>query len=220
MAHFEEIILNFFLSYSAEPIIIYIAIAVLMTMGSFGLPISEEIVIISAGLMAYIGSHPELYPPIKESADFMTIHTTALVCFLSVFLSDFLVFNVGRLLSHSMKNKYIDRLVSPKKMDRISKWIHRYGYLYPAVFRFLPGLRFPGHLSSGFFKIPFSQFILVDGLAALLTVPTQVIFIGIFGHAIIEHLKIFISALAFLMIGFIILFIFRKTKEIKQLFAR
>ena len=93
MAHFEEIILNFFLSYSAEPIIIYIAIAVLMTMGSFGLPISEEIVIISAGLMAYIGSHPELYPPIKESADFMTIHTTALVCFLSVFLSDFLVFN-------------------------------------------------------------------------------------------------------------------------------
>ena len=220
MAHFEEIILNFFLSYSAEPIIVYTAIAILMTMGSFGLPISEEVVIISAGLMAYIGSHPELYPPVKESADFMTIHTTALVCFLSVFLSDFLVFNLGRLLSNSMKNKYINQLVSPKKMERISKWIHRHGYLYPAVFRFLPGLRFPGHISSGFFKIPFSQFILVDGLAAALTVPTQVIFIGIFGHTIIEHLKIFISALAFLMIAFIILFILRKIKEIKQLFAR
>lgn len=220
MAHFEEILLNFFLSYSAEPIIVYTAIAVLMTMGSFGLPISEEIVIISAGLMAYIGSHPELYPPVKESADFMTIHTTALVCFLSVFLSDFLVFNVGRLLGNSMKNKYIDRLIPPQKMEKISKWVHRYGYLYPAVFRFLPGLRFPGHLSSGFFKIPFSQFILVDGLAALLTVPTQVIVIGIFGKSIIEHLKIFISALAFLMAVFIILFILRKIKEIKQLFTR
>lgn len=220
MAHFEEIILNFFLSYSAEPVIVYTAIAVLMTMGSFGLPISEEIVIISAGLMAYIGSHPELYPPVKESSDFMTIHTTALVCFLSVFLSDFLVFNLGRFLNNSMKNKYIDRLVSPKKMEKISKWVNRYGYLYPAVFRFLPGLRFPGHLSSGFFKIPFSQFILVDGLAALLTVPTQVIIIGIFGRSIIEHLKIFIFALAFLMIAFIILFIFKKIKEIKQLFTR
>ena len=220
MAHFEEIILNFFLSYSAEPVIVYTAIAILMTMGSFGLPISEEVVIISAGLMAYIGSHPELYPPIKESADFMTIHTTAFVCFLSVFLSDFLVFNLGRFLSGSMKIKYIDRLVSPKKMEKISKWIHRYSYFYPAVFRFLPGLRFPGHLSSGFFKIPFSQFILVDGLAALLTVPTQVIIIGIFGQAIIEHLKIFISALAFLMIAFIILFLFRKIKEIRQLFTR
>ena len=220
MAHFEEIILNFFLSYSAEPIIVYTAIAILMTMGSFGLPISEEIVIISAGLMAYVGSHPELYPPVKESANFMTIHTTALVCFLSVFLSDFLVFNLGRFLNNSMKNKYIDRLVSPKKMEKISKWVNRYGYLYPAVFRFLPGLRFPGHLSSGFFKIPFSQFILVDGLAALLTVPTQVIVIGIFGQSIIEHLKIFISALAFLMIAFIILFILKKTKEIKQFFTR
>ena len=115
MAHFEEIILNFFFSYSAEPVIVYIAIAILMTMGSFGLPISEEVVIISAGLMAYIGSHPELYPPVKESAEFMTIHTTAFICFLSVFLSDFLVFSLGRLLNDSMKNKYIDRLISPKK---------------------------------------------------------------------------------------------------------
>ncbi len=220
MAHFEEIILNFFLSYSAEPLMVYTAIAVLMTMGSFGLPISEEVVIISAGLMAYIASRPDLYPPVKESTDFMTVHTTALVCFLSVFLSDFLVFSLGRFLSGSMKSKYLDRFVSPKKMEKISKWINRYGYLYPAVFRFLPGLRFPGHLSSGFFKIPFSQFILVDGLAATLTVPTQVIIIGIFGHTIIEHLKIFISALAFLMTAFIALFIFRKIKEIKQLFIR
>ena len=220
MAQFEETILNFLLSYSSEPVTVYLAIAVLMTMGSFGLPISEEVVIISAGLMAYIGSHPELYPPSDPSGQAITVLGASSVCFLSVFLSDFLVFSLGRFSrKSSATQKYLLRFISDEKMKKISKWVNRYGYFYPAVFRFLPGLRFPGHFSSGFFKIPFSQFILVDGLAALLTVPTQVIFVGMFGHTIINYLKEFVLALIIITCSFIIIFIIGKIKEIKSLFS-
>ena len=218
---FEEYILNFFLSYATEPYIVYIAIVTLMTMGSFGLPVSEEVVIIAAGLMAYMGGHPELYPQIAQAEHVMTVQTTALVCFLSVFLSDFMVFLLGRLLHNSMsRQSYILKLIPEQKMIKISKWVNRYGYFYPAVFRLLPGLRFPGHLSSGFFKIPYSQFIIVDGLAVLLLVPTQVLLVSYWGHRIIENLKIFSIAMVTIVIFFISIFLFRKFSEIKKLFTR
>ncbi len=218
---FEEYILSFLISYASEPNIAYMAIVILMTMGSFGLPVSEEIVIIAAGLMSYMGAHPELYPQIAEAEHVMTVHTTALVCFSSVFLSDFLVFLIGRLIQNSMsKQPYILKLIPEKKMIKISKWVNRYGYFYPAVFRLLPGLRFPGHLSSGFFKIPYSQFIIVDGLAVLLLVPTQVILIAFWGHKIVENLKMFSILLMVIVISFISIFLFRKFSEIKNLFTR
>ena len=216
----EEYILNFLLSYASEPSIAYIGIFILMTMGSFGLPISEEVVIIAAGLMAYMGSHPEIYPQIAEATHIMTLHTTALVCFLSVFLSDFLVFLIGRFLHNSIsKHSFVVKLIPKQKMMKISKWVNRYGYFYPAIFRFIPLLRFPGHLSSGFFKIPYSQFIIVDGLAVLITVPTQVLLISFLGHKIIEHLKVFSIVIGATLIVFIGVFLFRKFSDIKRVFT-
>ena len=216
MIQFEEYIFNLLLSYASEPYTVYIAIVVLMTMGSFGLPISEEVVIIAAGLMAYMGSHPEIYPQIAAAEHVMTIPTTAMVCFLSIFLSDFLVFMIGRFLQ--TKQAYISKLIPEYKMNKISKWVNRYGYFYPAVFRLLPGLRFPGHLSSGFFKIPYSQFIIVDGLAVLILVPTQVLIVSYWGHKIIENLKTTSVLMAMIIVVFVTIFVFRKLKEIKQLF--
>lgn len=219
MAQLEQSIFNFLLAYSTEPSIVYIAIAVLMTAGSFGLPISEEIIIISAGLLAHIGSHPELYPEIAGAGQTVAIPTTALVCFLSVFLSDFLVFCTGRFLSRTIQNyTYFNRVIPKKKMIKISNWMCRYGYIYPALFRFTPGLRFPGHFSCGLFRIPFSQFIIVDGTTALLTVPTQVILVGIFGYTITKYLKESALGLAVIVFLFIIIFFIRKFKEIKHSF--
>ena len=209
MAQFEQYIFNFLLSYSGQPVIVYVAIAVLMTAGSFGLPISEEVVIIAAGLIAFFGSNPELYPsgPATGYSDnLVSIPTAALVCFLSVFLSDILVYCLGRFFSKPIQShKYFHRLISKKKMEKISRLIMKYGYFYPAMLRFIPGLRFPGHFSCGFFRVPFFQFALVDGSAALLTVPSQVVLIGVFGRSIVEYLKEFILGGAVIIV--IIIFI-------------
>ena len=217
MFQFEEVILNFFLSYSAEPAVVYTAIVILMTAGSFGFPISEEIVIISSGLMAFIGSRPDLYPPLVPEASTVTVEWAALVCFLSVFLSDFLVFCLGRFCSAPLqKSRFFSKRMSEQKMRKIQKWIDKYGYFYPALFRFTPGLRFAGHFSSGIFKMSFSQFILVDGVAALLVVPTQVLLIGRFGYTILEYLKEVIFGIGLLVFIFIFVVVIRKIQELKK----
>ena len=136
MIQFEEYIFNLLLSYASEPYTVYIAIVVLMTMGSFGLPISEEVVIIAAGLMAYMGSHPEIYPQIAAAEHVMTIPTTAMVCFLSIFLSDFLVFMIGRFLQ--TKQAYISKLIPEYKMNKISKWVNRLWIFLSCCFSLAP----------------------------------------------------------------------------------
>ena len=217
MIPFEESIFNFLLSYATQPVLVYTAIAILMTAGSFGLPVSEEIVIISAGLMAFIGSHPELYPDIASTTSTVTIPMASIVCFGSVFLSDFLVFLLGRFASNHIHNyPFFSKLIPQKKMQKISKLIDQYGYIYPALFRLIPGLRFPGHFSSGLFRISFFQFTLVDGIAALLTVPTQVILVGIFGETIISHLKEFVFLLSVVVVIFITVIVIRKFKDIRS----
>ena len=207
----EQYVFNFLLSYAGQPLLVYVGIALLMTAGSLGLPLSEEIIIISAGLMAFIGSHPELYP--LQSPSQVTVSGAAVVCFLSVFLSDVLVYLMGRFFSPLIRGqKYFHRLISKKKMEKVSRLITRYGYFYPAIFRFTPGLRFPGHFSSGFFRIPLSQFIFVDGLTALLIVPTQVILIGLFGRPIIQHLKEFILITGFVVLSTACFIVFKNLK--------
>jgi membrane protein DedA with SNARE-associated domain len=57
------------------------------------------------------------------------------------------------------------------------------------VFRFTPALRFPGHFACGATGIKYSTFILVDGTAALLTVPTQVLLMAYFGEKVLSLLK-------------------------------
>lgn len=220
MTGLEQYIFELLLSYASEPTTVYLLIVVLMTAGSFGLPVSEEVILISAGLLAYVGSHPELFPVEGLSDSYVTVPIAATVCFLSVFFSDILVYSLGRFWSDSiLKSKLFHRLVSKKNLDKISRIVLRYRFFYPAVFRFIPGLRFPGHFSSGMFRIPFYQFFSVVGVAALLTVPTQVFLIGYFGESIVKYLQEFALIMAGIMLIFIGIFTykvirsFRKEKE-------
>ena len=41
--------------------------------------------------------------------------------------------------------------------------------------RFLPGLRMPVFFTSGLYKVPFWKFFLIDGFAALISVPIWVL---------------------------------------------
>ena len=81
----EEQIIEFFQQYAYEPNIVYGAIVVLMVLSSFGLPIPEEVTLVSTGFLAYIGTQPEMYPPPFEGAPTVDAYTAALVCLLSVF---------------------------------------------------------------------------------------------------------------------------------------
>lgn len=203
----EQFLLHYLTAFAYDPFAFYGIIILAMTLATFGLPISEEVIIISAALVTYMGTHPEIYPPplfaIEEAQTSVQPTTTALVCFLSVFLSDLLVYMIGFIFRGKIINHpTVKKIISQKRKEKINHWISRYGYFVSGMFRFTPGLRFIGYLTCGVVRIPIYKFILINGGVALLVVPSQVLIISIYGKTIISNLKIVLAVLAFLLFAF------------------
>ena len=213
--YIELSLLNFLISCAYEPMWFYSLIVLIMTLSTVGLPISEEVILISAGIAVYMGAHPELYPPPvleqaligdKESAITpVQPIATALVCFFAVFLTDFLIYMLGFVFrGHIINHPLVKKSISKRRKEKIDIWVSKYGYFVPGLFRFTPGLRGIGYLTCGVVRIPIHKFILVDGAVALLVVPSQVLVISYYGSAIVENLKIGILIVGFLFCIFLL----------------
>jgi membrane protein DedA with SNARE-associated domain len=200
----EAQIIEFFAGYAYQPMFVYGAVMVLMFLSSFGFPAPEEITLISTGLVCYMGSRPDLYPPPYEGAAAVNVYIASAVCLGSVFASDLLVFTLGRRFGLSLfKTRLISRY--QERIKVISEWTEKYGQWAAGIFRFTPGLRFPGHLSCGMLGLSYPRFMLVDGGAALISVPTQVMIVAFFGEEILIYIKQF-KVFVFIFIAIIILY--------------
>jgi len=185
---------------------IYALIIGILTASSFGLPFPEEVTLLSAGFLVYMGMHPEKFPPPFPDAEPLHLHTTAIVCFFAVFISDLLVFVLGRRLgSRFLETKLSKRVIGQNNLERVISFATRHGAIAAGVFRFTPALRFPGHFSCGMLGVLTWKFCLVDGTAALISVPTQVYLIAIWGDWIVDHIKTFkLYLFSFLAIALLI----------------
>ena len=63
MGFSEDQLLLWFSQYAHSPMLVYSIVVGLMIASSFGLPVPEEITLVSVGLVAYMGSRPDLFPP-------------------------------------------------------------------------------------------------------------------------------------------------------------
>lgn len=201
---FEQEVIAWFTAYAYEPYAVYAAVVGLMLASSFGLPLPEEVIILSSGLVAHIALHPDIYPPPNPEAESVNLIFLACLCFTAVFLSDLLIYALGKYFGKPLTRKiWFRKLVSKRAMYRVQTWMLKYGFWASGIFRFTPGLRFPGHMACGMTGVPISKFIAVDGTAALLTVPTQIILIGYYGETVMKHLK----EIKFIFLGGITLFL-------------
>lgn len=182
----------FFTGFAYEPMKVYWFITLFMFASSFGFPVPEELVLISSGLVAYAAHHPELYPPPYPGAEGVNVFTLCIVCFVAVFGSDLVVYLIGKFFGTKIiKTKFFQKQVAGKGFDTINSWFQKYGGWACGIFRFTPGLRFPGHLSCGLLGIPVWKFVAIDGLAALISVPTQVYFVATYGKIVLDRLAEF-----------------------------
>lgn len=186
----EAGLINFFAPFAYQPAQVYMFVCCFMLAASFGLPIPEELTLISVGLVANMAQHPDIYPPPYPGAEGVNTVTLCIVSFLAVFLSDFVVYMIGKVFGgRIIKTKFFQKQVAGAGFEKINSWFQKYGGWACGIFRFTPGLRFPGHLSCGLLGIPLWKFCAVDGLAALLSVPTQVYFVATYGRVVLAYLK-------------------------------
>lgn len=186
----EDVVLAWFSQYAYQPLWVYSAIVTLMIASSFGFPIPEEVTLVSAGLVCYMGSRPDLFPPPEVGMAPVNVYFTATLCFLAVFLSDFLVYSLGKFYGSKLLRLNFFQRYAPS-IEKVSVWTRKYGAWAAGFFRFTPGLRFPGHFACGMLGLSSIRFALVDGTAALISVPTQVLLVAAFGETILENFKHF-----------------------------
>ena len=123
-----------------------------------GLPVPEDLVLITAGILAY-----------EEGGSWTQ---TSVLMYAGVMAGDSLIFIIGRHFgSRLLAHRWARRMFSPAKQAGIEAKFERYGHMVLFVARFLPGLRAPIFCSAGAMKVPYLRFLLLDGSAALFSVP-------------------------------------------------
>lgn len=197
--------------YAYEPLLVYAFIVSILTASSFGLPVPEEVTLISAGVIGYFAMNPHLYPPASPGQQPINVWTLATVCLFAVFFSDLLIYWIGRIggIKIQKSRRMSQFLVTPlyQKAVHLTK---KHGALMAGLFRFTPGLRFPGHMACGMLGVSHLKFWISDGIAALLSVPTQVLLIAYYGEEILKYFKQFKIFIIFVLLVAIIVFFFRK----------
>jgi len=156
---------------SLPPSAVYETLAGVLLLCGLGLPIPEDVSLISAGYLAHLG--------------IVSPHKVFAVCFLAVLGGDGIAFALGRLFgSRLLDIRLVQRFFRPRKQIRVRAYFRKFGSKVIFVARFLPGLRFSIFLSAGTLRVRPSVFITYDSLAALVSVPALVYLAWGFGEHI------------------------------------
>lgn len=211
---FQEPIFQWLSQYAYQPELVYAALVGMMLLSSIGLPLPEEVTLVSVGVLAFMGANPHHFPPPFEGAPVVNMHTAAVVASIAVLGSDFIIYMVGKIWGRKLLNtKLMRKVISPEMMGKVEVWTEKYGAYACGIFRFTPGLRFPGHLACGMMRFPVWKFMLIDGIAVLVSVPTQIYLLAIYGEPIIQRLHQFKMVLAGIVGVLLIAFIAKKIKN-------
>ena len=141
--------------------IAYCTIVGILLVCGLGVPIPEDITLVAAGLLASGGD-------ISLSGAFAA-------GFIGVLSGDSMLFFLGRRFGKSVfRLPGIRRLFTPERTAAAEARIRKNGPFICFVARFLPGLRAPIFAMSGALGVRPATFVMLDGLAALLSVPLWV----------------------------------------------
>lgn len=146
----------------------YFAVFFILLICGFGVPIPEDITLVAGGIIAGLG--------------FADVHLMFVVGMAGVLLGDGIMFTMGRLFGERIQQlPLFRRLLPPHRFAHVQEKFEKYGHWVLFVARFLPGLRSPIFITAGMSRrVGYLRFLLMDGFAALISVPIWV-YLGYFG---------------------------------------
>lgn len=176
----------------------YLAIFGVLLACGFGLPIPEDITLVTGGILAARG--------------IISFNYCVVVCMAGVLIGDGIVFMLGRTMGNKLKSTRFGKFLLPEKRDAaVRALVNKYGDKIIFMARFMPGFRTPLFFATGSYHVPFWKFLVLDGTAALISVPLW-IYVGFLFGANLEELERVIkrfqfgmySVLAFVIVLFVV----------------
>lgn len=197
-----ELLIAFFSNYG------YFAVLFVLILCGFGLPIPEDITLVSGGVIA------GLYP------NDINVHIMLAISMFGVLAGDSCMYWLGRLYGAKiLRFKLIRKLITAKRLRIVREKFDKYGNRVLFTARFLPGLRAVIYMVSGITRrVSYTRFVLIDFFAAIISVPIWV-YLGYFGAQNLDwlHAQIKKGQLAiYILIGALALFLLWKWKKSKN----
>lgn len=195
-----ELLIDFFSSYG------YWAVFFVLLICGFGVPIPEDITLVSGGVISGLG--------------YTNVHWMLVVSMIGVLVGDSTMYWLGRIYGEKiLKFPLIRKIATPERFTQVQERFEKQGWKLLFVARFLPGLRAVVYLVSGITrKVTFTRFVLVDFFAAIISVPIWV-YLGDFGARNLDWLEAQIrkGQMAIWVILIVVgLFIFWKWKKSRK----
>jgi len=140
----------------------------------FGLPMPEDVVLVTGGVLAWLAS-PLESPSLRALPFDEGLRWMIAVGLLGILAGDSVIYWMGRRLGARIAEfRLLRRLVPPDKLQHVEKLLRRRGNVVVVLARYLPGLRAPTYFTVGHSRLPYWEFLLFDGLAALISAPLWV----------------------------------------------
>lgn len=164
----------------------YAAVFGVLVLCGFGLPMPEDIVLVTGGVLAWLASD------LEEATFGAMLGDRGLLLMVAaglggILVGDSVIFWAGRRLGARVAEiRPLRRFLTPARLAEAEKLIRRRGNVVVMIARFLPGLRAPTYFTVGHSKLPFWEFLLFDGAAALVSAPLWVCLGFYFGSNIGE----------------------------------
>jgi membrane protein DedA with SNARE-associated domain len=170
----------------------YIAVFTVLLICGFGLPVPEDVTLVTGGVIAGLG--------------FANEHYMVVVGMAGVLIGDGLIFALGRVYGERvMRLRWFARVISPKRIEQSRQTFTKYGKWVMFVARFLPGLRTPVFFTAGMsHRVSYRKWFFMDGAAALISVPVWV-YLGYYGAKNFDHLFRMVSRGQSLILGALLL---------------
>lgn len=146
----------------------YTAVFIALMICGAGLPLPEDITLVAGGVIAGLG--------------YANVHVMCALALFGVLLGDTAIFLLGHHYgARILKWRLIARVLTPARLLAVQEKFDRYGNRLLFFVRFAPGMRTTVYITAGISqRVSFLRFVLIDGLAALISVPVWV-YLGYFG---------------------------------------
>jgi membrane protein DedA with SNARE-associated domain len=152
----------------------YVAVFTVLLLCGFGLPMPEDVILATGGVLAWLARGRPVHTVAQMFRD-PGLLTMIVVGLAGILVGDSIIFMAGRKFGHRVADfRPLRRIITPAKLERVEKELRVRGNVLVMLARFLPGLRTPTFFVVGHARLPYWEFFLFDGAAALVSAPLWV----------------------------------------------
>lgn len=152
----------------------------------FGLPLPEDVILVSGGVLAWLASDLEV-ATLHGMLDDRGLVGMVAVGLVGILAGDSVIFWAGRRFGARVADfPPLRRIITPAKLEKVEKLMRRRGNVVVVIARYLPGIRAPTYFTAGHARLPYWEFLLFDGAAAAISAPLWVCLGFYFGSNIEE----------------------------------